>query len=305
MALAGLLAVGCSASTTVPVLPATQSPSAPAGTVGTATATPSASASTRPASATPTPSAPVLEVSSVANFRDVAGAGLPLPDGDHMVTGLVYRSAKLSTASRADVARLAKAGIGLVIDLRTDAVAARTPDPAIRGADYELVNIYAAYSTPPARPKSVADARAYMRDMNIRFVSVPAQRAKVAEAEELIADAKRPVVVHCTEGKDRTGWISAMLQLVAGADRDQVMAEYLKSNEYREDFLASSYRSTLASKGRTAAEIQQAQYRVRPEYLNAGLAEMDGRFGGLDGYLTEGLGLSRATIDALRERLTA
>ena len=302
MALAGLLVAGCSAGTTVPVLPATGSSSAPGGTVA---ATPSASASTRPASGTPTPGGPALEVSSVGNFRDVAGAGLPLPDGDHMVTGLVYRSAKLSTASRADVTRLEKAGIGLVIDLRTDAVAARTPDPAIRGADYELVNIYAAYSTPPARPTSVENARAYMRDMNVHFVSVPAQRAKVAEALELIADARRPVVVHCTEGKDRTGWISAMLQLVAGADRDQVMAEYLKSNEYRKDFLASSYRSTLASKGRTAAEIQQAQYRVRAEYLNAGLAEMDGRFGGLDGYLTEGLGLSRATIDALRERLTA
>ncbi len=222
-----------------------------------------------------------------------------------MATGVVYRSAKLATASRADVARLGRAGIGLVIDLRTDAVAARTPDPAIRGADYVLVNIYAEYSTPPANPGTVAAAEAYLRRMNTRFVSVPAQRAKVAQALRLIAEARDPVVVHCTEGKDRAGWISAMLQLIVGADRDQVMAEYLKSNEYRAETLKDAYRSTLASSGRTAARIQQARYRVQPGYLNAGLAEMDRRFGGLDGYLVEGLGLSTATIAALRERLTA
>lgn len=265
-----------------------------------------------PATASPTPTAeptrastPAPEISSVANFRDVAADGLPLPDGAHMATGVVYRSGELVTASAPDLRRLAKAGIGLVIDLRTDGVAARVPDPAIRGAVNRLVNVYAVYNTVAARPATVAEAREFRRQMNRQFVSVAAQRAKVAEALRLIADAKAPVLIHCTEGKDRTGWISALLQLIAGADRDQAVAEYLKSNEYRAEIIKSNYEAMLASRGLEAARVRRALDVLRADYLEAGLAEMDRRYGGLDGYLTDGLGLSKATIAALREKLTA
>ncbi len=300
----GLLTVGC--TTDAVTAPA---PTAPAGTVTptpTHSATPPLSATTRQATPAAEPStAPALTVTSVRNFRDVAGAGLALPDGGQMATGVVYRSAQLATASRADVARLGRSGIGLVIDLRTDTVSAHTPDPVIRGATHKLVNLYAVASTPAVHLRSVAAAETYMRDMNVHFVSVSAQRAKVGEALTLIARAKSPVLVHCTAGKDRTGWISALLQMVAGADRNQVMAEYLKSNTYNADVIKSSYQSTLASSGLTAARIKRATVEVKASYLNAGLSEMDRRYGGLDGYLTKGLGLSGATVATLRDRLTA
>ena len=274
------------------------------------TPTRSATASPSPKNPRATPaggqsSAPALTGASGRDFRGGAGGGPGLPDGGHMATGVVYRSAQLATASSADVARLGRSGIGLVIDLRTDTVSARAPDPVIRGATHKLVNLYAVASTPAVHLGSVAAAEAYMRAMNVHFVSVPAQRAKVGEALALIARAKSPVLVHCTAGKDRTGCISALLQLVAGADRDQVMAEYLKSNTYNADVIKSSYQSTLASRGLTAARIKRATVEVKASYLNAGLSEMDRRYGSLDGYLTKGLGLSEATVAKLRERLTA
>lgn len=245
-----------------------------------------------PPTAAPTATAATsLRLASVGNFRDVAGTGLPLADGSQMRTGVVYRSGKLSTISAADLRRLRALGLSDIIDLRTNYVARRSPDPAVPGAEHHLINLFAVYRSPAASFSSVSKARAHMRSLNRGFVAQKAQRAQIAEVLKLIATADGPVLVHCTEGKDRTGWISAILQLVAGADREQVVAEYLKSNTFRSAQIAK------------AGKVKRALLKVDASYLNAGLAEMDRRYGGLDGYLHDGLGLSTSTLNSLRGRL--
>ncbi|MGV8909931.1 MAG: tyrosine-protein phosphatase [Propionicimonas sp.] len=259
------------------------------------------------ASATPTVSgtANQLRITSVSNFRDVSGTGLELADGKRMALGVVYRAAKLSTLSASDSRELTSAGVSEVIDLRTDEVAARSPDVPIKGADHQLVNMFAVYRTPSVTYRTAAAAVAHMEQMNVDFVTEPAQRHRIATALKLVAAADGPVVVHCTEGKDRTGWISALLQLNAGASRAQVMTEYVKSNQYRAATIDAGYRAKLKSSGRAAAEVELALSRVRPGYLGAGLDELDAKYGGISGYLTKGLGLSTTTITRLQARLTA
>lgn len=294
-----VLSAGCTAT----------SVAAPVPSVTVVTVTPSTpvSATVTPTASSTTPSAVVvpLTLSSVTNFRDVAGAGLSLPGGKRMATGVVYRSATLKGLSANDAKALSKAGLGGVIDLRTDYVAARSPDPGIRGVWHRTVNIFAVTRVAGVRFRTVAAARAHMRQMNVDFVDVAAQRRQIAKALTLIAAADEPILVHCTEGKDRSGWISALLQLTAGASRADVIAEYLRSNEFRTELIDAAYRSKLRSSGRTAAEVERALIRVQPDYLGAGLDEVEARYGDLDGYLTKGLGLSAATVQRLRDRLTA
>jgi protein-tyrosine phosphatase len=296
-----VLSAGCTAIPVAPVVPS--------ATV--VAVTPSASAtSARPsASATPTlkspPPAAPPQLSSITNFRDVAGEGLALPGGKQMATGVVYRSATLKGLSAKDAKELRKAGVGEVIDLRTDYVAAHSPDPAIKGVTHHVVNIFAVTRTTSVRYRTVAAARAHMRQMNVDFVDVAAQRRKIAKALTLIAAADGPILFHCTEGKDRSGWISALLQLAVGASRSDVTTEYLKSNEFRTELINAAYRATLKSSGRTAADVERALMKLQPDYLGAGLAELEARYGDIEGYLSKGLGLSSATVQRLRERLTA
>jgi protein-tyrosine phosphatase len=275
---------------------------------GCATPQPPSPTALAPASAvavaTSSPSA-ALRIGSVSNFRDVAGDGLALPGGRTMRTGVVYRSAKLAGISKADKALLVAAGLTGVLDLRTPAVAKASPDPRISGAKYHLINLFAVNKTPKPKLRSVAAARAHMRGINVGFVAKSAQRARVARTLRLIAGASGPVVVHCTEGKDRTGWISAILQLSVGATTDQVHAEYLKSNDYRATIIAARYRATKARSGLKAAQIERAQLKVDVTYLDAGLKELKRRYGSIDGYLTRGLKLDATTIAKLRARLVS
>lgn len=251
------------------------------------------------------PIVPAPRIDSVANFRDVAADGLDLAGGRRMSTGVTYRSAALNTISDADLIRLHRAGVVSVIDLRTPAEVTAAPDRVPKGARYRSVNLYQGSAVPALARKTVAAARDRMRRLNVNFVAQPGERAQTATVLRLIAAAEGPVLFHCAAGKDRTGWISAVLQLLAGADRDTVVAEYLKSNDYRAQLIAEHYRSTLAAKGVLAARVRRASDRVEAEYLGAGLDEIDRRYGSFERYLIKGLGLSQTTIDTLRARLSA
>ena len=134
-------------------------------------------------------------------------------------------------------------------------------------------------------------------------MSDPAQRAKTAQVLKGILAASGPVIIHCTEGKDRTGWISAVLQMIAGADEDQIMYQYLLSNEYRRDLIDEKVLEKDEASGEVKAAIARVRAEVEPEFLRAGIDEMNSRYGDLQTYLTEGLGLDQTTIDQLRAKL--
>lgn len=253
------------------------------------------------------PSAPGPRITSVANFRDVAGdgPGLKLTDGTRMAVGVVYRSARLKPISAADKRRLEKAGITDIYDLRTPAVVKKAPDPAIKGATWHASNIFAVKATAAVKPASVAKAKAHMKSVNRRFVSDPAQRKAIGRVLRGIAGDRGPVLVHCTEGKDRTGWISAILQLTAGASEKTVIGEYLLSNSYRKALIEQDVAKAKRSGGAKAAAIKRALVQVDASYLKAGLSELKKRYGSLNRYLTKGLGLSTSTVMSLRTQLRA
>ncbi len=270
------------------------------------TPAPVASAAT-PTAAPPTPSLAVRppRVRGVLNFRDVAGwkASLPVAGGGSMARGVVYRSGRLKDLTDADRRELVRAGVSYIIDLRTTQVARRSPDPAIKGARYRHVNLFGVYSTGTPRYASATEAIADRLEMNRRFVSDPGQRKRTASVLKIISRASGPVIIHCTEGKDRTGWIAALLQLIAGASEADVMADYLASNRFRHDAVEARYAKVLKARGRKAADIDRLLYIVDESYLLAGLEELRERYGDLDTFVSEGLGVSADTVTALRARL--
>ncbi len=276
------------------------------------TAQPSLTASAGPSTPSVSPTSPsastasdTVRLTGAPNFRDLAGdgAGLQLADGRHLARGVVYRSGKLSNLTAADLKALTSLGLVAIFDLRTPDVARRSPDPAVAGADYQLINLFGVQTAPSPRIRTVADARARLRELNVEFVTDPEQRRRLRDVLEQIAAASGPVLIHCTEGKDRTGWVSAMLAHLAGADDQVVLSSYLASNQYRAAELKAGYAARKKADGRAAAELYLAQARVEPQYLQAGLEAAQSGYGGLDGYLRDGVGLTEATIEKLRAKL--
>lgn len=103
---------------------------------------------------------------------------------------------------------------------------------------------------------------------------------------------------HCTAGKDRTGWAAAALLTLLGAPRETVTADYLRSNDY----LLPAYRENIDGFVEAGGErsIVIALIGVREEYLDAAFDEMETRYGTIENYFAEALGIDASGQKALR-----
>ena len=263
---------------------------------------------TRPGGAIPIPTLP--------NLRDLGGWATA--DGRVIRSGRILRSVDLSRLVDADVPAVAALGVRTVVDLRTEPERAAAPDRAIPGV-VRTVNLdvlgesigslashMAEVLADPSLAAQLLDGRraqdlfvATYRDMVAAPGACRAYRALFDEVEA----ADGPVLVHCTTGKDRTGWAAASLLLLLGVDEEDVMAEYLLTNDQLLPALEPLFERFAAGGGDAA--LLRPVLGVQPDYLAAALDEMGRRYGSIEAYFADGLGIDDAGQAALRARLLA
>ena len=241
-----------------------------------------------------------LHLKTAPNFRDVGG--YRTRDGHWVRMGLAYRSDQLDRLNDADLAVIARLAPTLIVDLRTQGER-RAADRLAPGAAPMIADVLAdqpvnnsAFSkldSPEAGVKALTEA-------NRMFVSLPS--AKDAYSR-LFTRLQSPdvAVYHCTSGKDRTGWATAVLLTALGVPREAVIADYLASNGY----LVEKNRAMFAALPPATAANLEPVMTVRAAYLEAAFAEVDKRYGSFDRYLREGLGLDRAALERLRAKFLA
>jgi len=248
------------------------------------------------------------------NFRDLGGYATA--DGRRVKWGLVYRSGELSQLSQADVGKLGALGIKSVVDLRSpEEVSARGDGRLPPGA--RLLPLPIASSDLIAKlipmflkgdfsqvPPNLLDRvnRMLVRDFTAQYAGL---------LEALSDPANRPLVFHCTQGKDRAGFGAAMVLSALGVGWDTVLQDYLLSNHFRKqenDKMLEMIRRFAASHGGQQSEeialsrVEGLLY-VKEQSLQAGHAEIVERYGSVEAFLAEGLGRSQADLERLRQDL--
>ena len=242
-----------------------------------------------------------LHLSSVANLRDIGG--YRTMDGRWVKMGLLYRSDQLDRVSDADLAAMERLGLRLVIDLRTASERTREPDRLPRGSAPLVLDVAADSdgSLGGDMRKAMGAIAAgkgaeLLTAANRDFVALgSARRAFGGLLGQMRGD---PILFHCTAGKDRTGWASAVMLTLLGVSRETVMADYLASN----DFLKTKNemaRKTMS--GKIDPAYLEPVLTVRRAYLEAAFDEVARRHGSFDAYVRNGLGLSNDHILILRK----
>jgi len=188
---------------------------------------------------------------SVKNSRDAGALTGALK------TGTLYRTAALTSLSDSDKKTLSSllSPNGTIIDLR---ILNAAKDDSISGAENVRIPIGGVLDLKP-------------------MVSDATHASQTVKALKTAANADGPVFIHCAAGKDRTGWLVAMIMTIAGANDQQVMDEYLKSND--------------------ANHVEKA-------WLNSGLSEARSKYGGVLPYLKH-FGLTASDINKLRTKFKA
>ncbi len=251
-----------------------------------------------------------LRLATVPNLRDVGG--YRTADGRWVRMGVVYRSDQLDRLDDRDLARLAALDLGTVADLRTQTERDREPDRMPPGADHVVLDVAAdaagSIGGDMRRTMSmIAAGRGVemLTNANRDFVVQPSARSAYTGLLERIATQDRPLLYHCTAGKDRTGWASAVLLSLLGVPRETVMQDYLASNDY----LADKNRAILAAVGKSGARMDpgylEAVLTVRASFIDAAFTEVERRHGSMEAYARDALGLDAEMLQRLRERMLA
>lgn len=228
-------------------------------------------------------------MASPSNFRRVGeGAGTPLRR--------LYRSDHLGALDDSDARQIQSLGIRRVLDFRgvqeRTAFTCKLSGVTVHSLPIEPTIVQKLQELMAGGHRLTgADIVAHMQDTYRGFVREGTPRFAGFFAHLLAADD--PTVFHCTAGKDRTGFAAALLLKAVGAGDDAVMHDYLLTNE-RLQMPATPW-------GGLPPEAMDVLWRVQPDFLQAGFDEVDARYGSLQGYFRQGLGLG----DAQRERLRA
>lgn len=243
-------------------------------------------------------------LASVNNFRDIGGAGggYVTVDGRQVRRGMFYRSNVLAL-SPADKAVIDTLKIASVYDLRTPGEAARTADVMPSGAVYMNINVLGESDQTMPPPELPGGAIAWMEAGERAYVTGTAQRAAYGKLLAQLASTDGVQLIHSEAGKDRTGWVAAILLGIANVPLDIIMQDYLLTNAYVAESIKVQVAAVQTQSGEAAATLDAPLFGVQEGFLQAGFDQVQASYGTMTNYLTVGLGLPQSTIDALHDRL--
>lgn len=251
-----------------------------------------------------------LRVANAPNLRDLGG--YRTSGGQWVRTGLLFRSDQLDRLDDSELHRLQRSGITLVADLRTASERSREPDRVPPGADHLILDVMASSANAmggdmQSAMQTIAAGKGaeFLTDANRDFVSAPSALESYGALFARLAAEPGATLYHCTAGKDRTGWASAVLLTLLGVPRETVIADYLASNEY----LAAKNEAIYARAGQRPGGLTRAQLEpvmtVRRAYIEAAFSEVEARYGSFDNYRRVGLGIDDDELRALQARFLA
>ncbi|MBW2269788.1 MAG: tyrosine-protein phosphatase [Deltaproteobacteria bacterium] len=235
------------------------------------------------------------------NFRDLGG--YPAADGRSVRWGRFYRSDALADLTAADLERVAGLGLKLVCDFRGPDEKADAPDRLPAENPPQVAELEIDVGAAQLREKIFSgDLEEFdLVDANRQFArKYVAQYA--AMFERITREENLPVLVHCTGGKDRAGFASALILRSLGVPLEVVFEDFLLTNHYTADRIDSGVRMVrLLSLFRADEGKLRALMGVERENLEAAFESIDEKWGSFDAYRREGLGVSDAGLLAFRE----
>jgi protein-tyrosine phosphatase len=247
-------------------------------------------------------------LNSAPNFRDIGG--IALSDEAAIQSGKVYRSEAIHAPGADDAASLAAIGVRSVIDLRSAAERAEAPG-YWPGSGVTVYGIELAAD--PRRDAAMKHLRADSSAAGVRgflgiaYEAFPSACAEAVRAMfKVVAEGSTPLLVHCTAGKDRTGFLIATLLGGVGVPLAGILRDYLRSGDgiSAANVEGSRFAVNHLLNTRLDAAAVAELCGVREEFLTASIRTIGVEYGSIAAYLAA-IGVDAETVERARGQLLA
>jgi len=255
-----------------------------------------------------------MKFDTLVNFRDLGD--YETAEGRKIKSGRLLRSGEPVNLSDNDFNLLInKYNLKEIIDFRTTEEVTKTPDDKIGSANYHHFDVIVfesgevdedgiAPSLQNMMEKQAGKSAADQLIFVYKFIidSPVAQKKYRDFFDILVANTEGAVLWHCFAGKDRTGLAAALILYLLGATKETIFQDYLLTNagrkEANEAIIAGARAQGASEEKLTELKVMMG---VHEDFLEAAAEHIKTKYGSLDAYIHDVLGITENDIMAFRE----
>lgn len=255
-----------------------------------------------------------IRFENLKNTRDLGG--FETASGRHIRPGRLIRSGALANASANDLDKLVDGiGIGSVIDLRTDIEIYNAPDPEIEGVDYIKLPLLDDSFFGIARDEySMETWLDIFKDPSLSPAAIFGNMYRKLTFDErvkqyvrqffgILAEADRPVLWHCSAGKDRVGVMTALLLYALDVPYEQIVRDYLMTGFFTFPEIAKTVVfGSLKFRDKRKTESIRVLMGVRSEYLDNIFLKISEDYKDVFDFFEGQFGIGKELIMKLRDK---
>lgn len=254
-----------------------------------------------------------IAFNKLLNTRDLGG--LPVKDGGTIRPKTFLRAASLYRLTPSDGEKLVEEfKVAYDIDLRIEKELTRQPDTPLPGVQYLHFQLREDVMESFERRTGETIDRMVRRipgmpqlylNMVTKENSLEALRGIFRVFFDDVVPGEKAALFHCSEGKDRTGIVAALLEDLLGVPRDIIWDDYILSNAAFEKRNRRYYIGTRLVMKKSTADAFKDMYHANTDMLKNMFAYLDDTYGGTEGFFTDALGFDKSEIEAFREKVIA
>jgi protein-tyrosine phosphatase len=261
----------------------------------------------------------VVHLENGSNFRD--GGDYPTLDGTTVTRGKLFRSAAMyAIDSENDLHYLNKFDFQTVLDLRSLEERNLQPDRwVLKDDDVEYTAYDYSFMEMMKKAQKLQESGGSF-DMPTMYKAMhKSLKPQLKMYFDALLNEKTPIILHCSAGQDRTGFVSAMMLSALNVEKNLIFEDYQLSTDFRRPQIEKGdidY-AAAAKDGNMFAKIMM-QYTKGKEQTNANpLRTAQGRsflaysfdaieseYGSVSAYLEKEIGLGKAEIAKLKALYT-
>lgn len=255
-----------------------------------------------------------IKVKNITYIKDLGK--IKTSDGHRVRSDLIYRSSNLSSLTKREVNFLYDHNIRYVCDFRTEEEQGLKPELIdVDKIDYRhlplVENIDNPAITKENRLSILKDivyhkggVKAYMQRFYATLVESEKAINCYKEFFKILLERKEneAVVFHCTQGKDRTGVALMLILSALGVDKKIIIKKYLSYNKISWLFRFSVYVGMVLTRGIRLANGLNDILRAVKSYILTSYDAIENKYGGMQNYLTNIIGLSNDDLNTLKAK---